>query len=216
MAENTYSNVTEAFNCFLRDRLLYITNNALSELFAKYFQNPDDGKDDFWTKIANQISDVSKEAKKAFAEIMWLQYLPQSGKPKDGKDFGKKKIDSINQQLDLSDSDKLPYYDCDGCAGYGMAKMQLDSDLADLVLMFYTFTSGNNEELGTQYEIGHTFFGELIDLWDLLGSQKQMKTIQEELWKISIGPMIEAYLGNCDAKTKKEKLKKFKLAFIPE
>lgn len=74
----------------------------------------------------------------------------------------------------------------------------------------------NDPELGKQYQIGHTFFAEIVDIWKDM-SQKEIKYIQEILWNISIGPMIEAYLGNCDAKDKMEKrLEPFKKAFIIE
>lgn len=71
-------------------------------------------------------------------------------------------------------------------------------------------------DLGKQFEIGHTFFGELVDIWATKSSSTHLKTIQGVLWDISIGPMVEAYLGNCDADTKKDKLEGFKQAFIPE
>lgn len=71
-------------------------------------------------------------------------------------------------------------------------------------------------DLGKQFEIGHTFFGELVDIWATKSSSTHLKTIQGVLWNISIGPMVEAYLGNCDADTKKKKLEGFKQAFIPE
>jgi hypothetical protein len=45
--------------------------------------------------------------------------------------------------------------------------------------------------------------------------QKGIKTIKEILWNISIGPMIEAYLGNCNEKDKmkNDRLKPFRIAF---
>jgi 5-methylcytosine-specific restriction protein B len=73
----------------------------------------------------------------------------------------------------------------------------------------------NDPDLGSKYEIGHTFFAELVDIWNDM-PRKDIKCIQEILWNISIGPMIEAYLGNCDDKTKNDKMKPFKMAFIIE
>ena len=74
----------------------------------------------------------------------------------------------------------------------------------------------NDPDLGKRYQIGHTFFAELVDVWKDM-SQKEIKSIQEILWNISIGPMIEAYLGNCDEKDKMEKrLEPFKKAFLIE
>lgn len=71
-------------------------------------------------------------------------------------------------------------------------------------------------DLGKRYQIGHTFFAEIVDIWKDM-SQKEIKSIQEILWNISISPMIEAYLGNCDEKDKMEKrLEPFKKAFLIE
>lgn len=74
----------------------------------------------------------------------------------------------------------------------------------------------DDPDLGKRYQIGHTFFAELVDVWKDM-PQKEIKSIQEILWNISIGPMIEAYLGNCDEKDKMEKrLEPFKKAFLIE
>lgn len=74
----------------------------------------------------------------------------------------------------------------------------------------------DDPDLGKRYQIGHTFFAEIVDIWKDM-SKKEIKSIQEILWNISIGPMIEAYLGNCDEKEKMEKkLEPFKNAFIIE
>ena len=73
----------------------------------------------------------------------------------------------------------------------------------------------DTDDLGSKYEIGHTFFAELVDIWKDM-PRKDIKSIQEILWNISIGPMIEAYLGNCDEENKKKKITDFKMAFIIE
>lgn len=63
-------------------------------------------------------------------------------------------------------------------------------------------------DLGEQYQIGHTFFAELVDIWkDMPG--KEIKFVKTILWNISIGPMIKAYLGNCD----EEKIDPFRITF---
>lgn len=67
-------------------------------------------------------------------------------------------------------------------------------------------------DLGFQFEIGHTFFAELVDIWKDMPNNS-LKSIQEILWNISIGPMIEAYLGNCDKETKEKKIKDFRKTF---
>ncbi len=72
----------------------------------------------------------------------------------------------------------------------------------------------NDLELGPQYEIGHTFFSELVDIWKDMPN-KGIKSIQEILWNISISPMIKAYLGNCDEKDKIDnRIEQFKKAFL--
>ncbi len=71
----------------------------------------------------------------------------------------------------------------------------------------------NDTDLGSKYEIGHTFFAELVDIWNDM-PQKGIKIAQEILWNISIGPMIEAYLGNFDEENKKKKMDPFKAAFL--
>jgi 5-methylcytosine-specific restriction protein B len=65
-----------------------------------------------------------------------------------------------------------------------------------------------DENLGKQYQIGHTFFAELVDIWKDMQNY-EIQTVKSILWNISIGPMIEAYLGNSDA----EKIKPLKEAF---
>ena len=71
----------------------------------------------------------------------------------------------------------------------------------------------NDTDLGPKYEIGHTFFAELVDIWNDM-PQKGIKIAQDILWNISIGPMIEAYLGNFDEENKKKKMDPFKAAFL--
>ena len=72
----------------------------------------------------------------------------------------------------------------------------------------------DDPDLGKRYQIGHTFFAEIVDIWASM-PQKGIKTIKEILWNISIGPMIEAYLGNCNEKDKmkNDRLKPFRIAF---
>lgn len=63
-------------------------------------------------------------------------------------------------------------------------------------------------DLGEQYQIGHTFFAELVDIWKDM-PDKEIKFVKTILWNISIGPMIKAYLGNCD----EEKIDPFRITF---
>lgn len=77
----------------------------------------------------------------------------------------------------------------------------------------------NMEELGKEYEIGHAFFSEIIDIaYGFKGKQGYIKNIPlfksngpaEVLWNISIKPILEAFLGNIDKDTVVEKLSSFK------
>lgn len=68
--------------------------------------------------------------------------------------------------------------------------------------------------LGPQYQIGHTFFAELVDIWKELPDM-DINTIQQILWKISIEPMLKSYLGSSKEEDKEKKMKLFKSIFLP-
>jgi 5-methylcytosine-specific restriction enzyme B len=81
----------------------------------------------------------------------------------------------------------------------------------------------NLNELGKQYEIGHTFFSEIIDIAKLFTGRRfyknNMKLYRESgpaqvLWNISIEPMIIAFLGNLDEETKDKKIKEMMGLFL--
>lgn len=80
-------------------------------------------------------------------------------------------------------------------------------------------------ELGKQYQIGHTFFGEIVNIFssykEINGYVNRLKKqlYREDgavkiLWEISIEPIISAFLGNLDVETKTEKLKELKGVFF--
>ncbi len=75
----------------------------------------------------------------------------------------------------------------------------------------------DDEELGEQYQIGHTFFAEIVEIYaSYKGMEDKTATIknaQKILWEISIKPIIEAFLGGIDKKTKQSKLEEFQKAF---
>lgn len=80
------------------------------------------------------------------------------------------------------------------------------------------------EELGKSYEIGHTFFADIISIASSYtsrsGYKSNMKLFNKEgspahvLWNISLEPMISAFMGNMDDKTKAEYLQDFKGLFL--
>ncbi len=78
-------------------------------------------------------------------------------------------------------------------------------------------------ELGRQYEIGHTFFSEVMDIAaqfagrpGYMGKIKLFKSggPADVLWKISIEPMIASFLGNLDETQKNERIKEMREIFI--
>jgi len=81
----------------------------------------------------------------------------------------------------------------------------------------------NNEvstmpELGINYQIGHTFFAEIVDIFKSLkgvhsGRLYFINQPVSILWEISIKPILQAFLGNMDADTKNEKIKELQKVF---
>lgn len=80
----------------------------------------------------------------------------------------------------------------------------------------------NTDELGSQYHIGHTFFGEVVEIYNQYSSVqgKEIKSVfikngpVKVLWDISIKPMLEAFFGNMDKQTRNEKISKLENVFI--
>jgi len=71
------------------------------------------------------------------------------------------------------------------------------------------------EDLGKQYQIGHTFFADIIDIaYQFSGRKGYIKQLPlfpkggpvEALWNISIEPMLNAFFGNFDETQKKDRL----------
>ncbi len=66
-------------------------------------------------------------------------------------------------------------------------------------------------ELGENYQVGHTFFAEVVDIFSSLkgvhsGRLYFLKQPVNILWEISIKPILQAFLGNMDADSKKDKI----------
>ena len=74
-------------------------------------------------------------------------------------------------------------------------------------------------ELGINYQIGHTFFAEIVDIFKSLkgvhsGRLYFINQPVNILWEISIKPILQAFLGNMDADTKNENIKKLQKVFV--
>ena len=74
-------------------------------------------------------------------------------------------------------------------------------------------------ELGINYQIGHTFFAEIVDIFKSLkgvhsGRLYFINQPVNILREISIKPILQAFLGNMDADTKNENIKKLQKVFI--
>jgi 5-methylcytosine-specific restriction enzyme B len=74
-------------------------------------------------------------------------------------------------------------------------------------------------ELGENYQVGHTFFSEIVDIF------KSMKGVHSSriyflnqpasiLWEISIKPILQAFLGNMDSDSKKDRIAQLQKTFI--
>jgi len=79
-------------------------------------------------------------------------------------------------------------------------------------------------ELGKQYQIGHTFFGDIVEIYKSykeIGGYKSLKKqiYRREgpaniLWTISLKPMLESFLGNMEPEESKRILKALKSKFF--
>ena len=74
-------------------------------------------------------------------------------------------------------------------------------------------------ELGVNYQIGHTFFAEIVDIFKSFkgihnGRLYFLSQPVSILWEISIKPIIQAFLGNMDADTKSVKLNELQKVFM--
>jgi len=79
------------------------------------------------------------------------------------------------------------------------------------------------EELGKQYEIGHTFFAEIVKIhksfMELNSMSRRMSLFRKPgalqvLWSISICPILEAYFGNMDLNMRKQSISKIETIFL--
>lgn len=81
----------------------------------------------------------------------------------------------------------------------------------------------NIDDLGKQYQIGHTFFAEIVDIHESFRNLEgfpRLKLLRKNasvkvLWDISIKPILEAFLGNMDRTTKEEHINKLSQILLP-
>ncbi len=80
------------------------------------------------------------------------------------------------------------------------------------------------EELGSQYEIGHTYFFDIVDLLSyeltpgmsrFLWSKKgEPKPAVENLWNLALRPLIEDYLAGLDTERREQVVGELRSAFF--
>ncbi len=73
-------------------------------------------------------------------------------------------------------------------------------------------------ELGENYQVGHTFFAEIVDIFKSLkgihsGRLYFLNQPVSILWEISIKPILQAFLGNMDADSKKDRINELQKVF---
>lgn len=85
------------------------------------------------------------------------------------------------------------------------------------------YIKNNIEELGKKYEIGHTFFAEIVDIHkaftEMNSMSRRMSLFKRDgaiyiLWLISIFPILEAYFGNMDLNMSKDNIAKIEDIFL--
>ena len=79
-------------------------------------------------------------------------------------------------------------------------------------------------ELGRQYQIGHTFFGEIVDIYKSYKEIGGFKSLQKQiyrregpasiLWAISLEPMLKSFLGNMEPDESNRILKELKTLYF--
>lgn len=105
-------------------------------------------------------------------------------------------------------------------------KLKIKFDDVDIEIFVKNCERLNNEvsampELGENYQVGHTFFSEVVDIFKSLKNihSGRLYFLQQPvkiLWEISIRPILQAFLGNMDADVKKEKINELKKVFTNE
>ena len=79
-------------------------------------------------------------------------------------------------------------------------------------------------ELGKQYQIGHTFFGEIVDIYKSFKEIEGHKSLKKQiyrsngpasiLWAISLEPMLKSFLGNMEPDESARILKELNIIYF--
>jgi 5-methylcytosine-specific restriction protein B len=74
-------------------------------------------------------------------------------------------------------------------------------------------------ELGINYQIGHTFFAEVVDIFRSMKDRHTsrpnfLKHAVPILWEISIKPTLDAFMGNMEPELKKQQINSLQEMFI--
>jgi len=93
-------------------------------------------------------------------------------------------------------------------------KGKLESKMEEYIKQCENLNKKISEEdsLGENYQIGHTFFAEIVPLCKQTGSYDKAIKV---LWQISIKPTLDAYCGSMPQKKKEDFIKDCEETFMP-
>lgn len=101
-------------------------------------------------------------------------------------------------------------------------KLKLDGEIQKFIANAVNLNNkiSSIPELGKQYQIGHTFFGEIVDIYKSYKELGGYKSLQKQiyrsngpasiLWDISVQPMLKSFLGNMEPDESARILKELK------
>jgi 5-methylcytosine-specific restriction enzyme B len=77
----------------------------------------------------------------------------------------------------------------------------------------------DSPELGENYQIGHTFFAEVVDVFKSMknihtGKLNFLKHAVPILWEISVEPILKAFMGNMNDDSKKQQIEELRNMFV--
>ncbi|MBD1384598.1 AAA family ATPase [Mucilaginibacter rigui] len=106
---------------------------------------------------------------------------------------------------------------------YKNGELQMNINDADIETFVNRCERLNKEvsampELGESYQVGHTFFAEIVDIFKSLkgvhsGRLYFLTQPVNILWEISIKPVLQAFLGNMDADSKNDRISELRKVF---